>query len=167
MAGKNETPKAPSNMEDALAVIDQLNKDLAAVKESAKTDAETAKENADKAQSEIVELKNGTDDLKNIISEKDSQINSLKQNCEFYAKELEQKNELIDELKEAIDNSDTAVEKGDARPTIKIDSVTYSVNSGVKHQGVKYTAAELSQADEVCAELLKIEGQTVLTEIKK
>lgn len=50
-----------------------------------------------------------------------------------------------------------------AKPSVAIGVKVYTINSGVYFKGVDYSAQELAENKEVCAEILEVDGQTILT----
>jgi hypothetical protein len=72
-----------------------------------------------------------------------------------------QQNEVIAELNKHI--ASLEVRTVSSKPSVAIDANVYTINSGAYFKGIDYTAQELAENKEVCAEILEIDGQTILT----
>lgn len=81
-------------------------------------------------------------------------------------KTIDEQASLIDELSEALAKVETKLATSNVAPSVTIGKKSYTVNAGVKHLGVNYTPAELAANEALCAEILKLEGQTILVEEK-
>jgi hypothetical protein len=81
---------------------------------------------------------------------------------------LEQALEIIGQQNEVIAELNKHIASLEAKPsketlTVAIDAHTYTINSGAFVDNVKYSPADLAENKEVCAKILEIEGQTILT----
>lgn len=77
---------------------------------------------------------------------------------------IAEQNELLAENAKHIAKLENKVANGNSTPTIAIGKKSYLINSGARIGTTNYSAAELSENEALCKELLKIDGQTVLTE---
>jgi predicted metal-dependent hydrolase len=78
-------------------------------------------------------------------------------------KTIQEQNEMLAEQSKHIEKLETKVATGQSQPTVTISKKTYLVNSGTRANGKNYSAAELAEDENLCKEILKIEGQQVLT----
>lgn len=76
---------------------------------------------------------------------------------------IEEQNQLLEEQSKHIAKLENKVAIGNSKPSIKIGKETYSINSGARIGQTSYSPSELSENEAVCKELLKIDGQTILT----
>lgn len=58
-----------------------------------------------------------------------------------------------------------AEKAGFVKLTVEVKKKEYEVLSGAKLEGVAYTAQDLAANPDVCAAILKIEGQNILAEV--
>lgn len=81
---------------------------------------------------------------------------------------LEQALDIIAEQSAVIAELNAHIAKLEAKPktdkpSVAIGSDVYTIESGAYFKGVEYSAADLAENKEVCAEILSVDGQTILT----
>ena len=79
---------------------------------------------------------------------------------------LQEQDSIITELSSSLEKLQNKVAtKGNIlKPSVKIGKKTFQINCGVRHLGENLKPEQLAENITLCEELLKIEGQTILTE---
>lgn len=72
--------------------------------------------------------------------------------------------ELIDELSTKVEKLEGKAALGGNIPSVTIKGKTYSIMAGIRHQGKNFSPTEIAQDENLCKELLGIDGQNILIE---
>ncbi|MFA6261077.1 MAG: hypothetical protein WC760_06395 [Bacteroidia bacterium] len=96
------------------------------------------------------------DELNTKIGIQESEITSLKQ--EAFAM-----GEIMDGLNKHVSKLESGAKASSAKLTVDIGRDTYTINSGARVGGKKYSAQDLAENIDAARSILKIEGQQILT----